>query len=179
MSEPTPNASPPAGASSPGLLAVWGALAGFLAGVVFMAINAWSATSTGHPAFTPFRTVATLAQGPPPAAATVWIGMVIHSLLAALFGLVLAIVFAPLRRRGVRTGALIWAGLVYGGLIYVVDFQVLARLVGQFTAFRSTNQPLELAAHLVFGAVLAGLLALAPDRPRTHATAEGGATRPT
>lgn len=142
----------------------WGLLSGFLAGVVFIALNSWFTTSMGKPALAPFKTVATLAQGPPPPHATIWIGMVIHSVLAALFGLVFAALVAPMLRNH-SAGWLLWAGLTYGGILYVVDFQVLSRFVPQFSALlQVTNQPLELAVHLVFGAVLAALLASWPTR---------------
>ncbi len=57
-----------------------GMFSGFLAGVVFIALNSWFATTMGKPALAPFKTVATLVQGPPPTQASIWIGMVIHSL---------------------------------------------------------------------------------------------------
>jgi hypothetical protein len=79
-----------------------------------------------------------------------------------VFGLIFAALLAPLRRRS--AGWLAWAGLVFGGVVYLVDFQVLARFVPWFSAFLLTNQPFELAAHLVFGAVLAALLLLAKPR---------------
>ncbi|WP_219419518.1 hypothetical protein [Pseudonocardia nigra] len=140
----------------------WGLVSGFLAGVVFMALNSWFAGSMGNPALAPFKVVATLAQGPPPPQATVWVGMAIHSVLSALLGLVFAALVAPALMRNRSAGWLVWAGLIYGGLVYVVDFQILSRFVGQFSAFlAATNQPLELAVHLVFGAVLAALLLLA------------------
>lgn len=135
-----------------------GLVAGFLAGVVFIALNSWFATTMGRPALAPFTLIATLAQGPPPGQATVWIGMAIHAVLSALLGLVFAVLVAALRGRS--TGLLLWAGLIYGAVVYIVAFQVLSRFVGQFRAFLpATNQPFELAVHLVFGAVLAALLA--------------------
>jgi vacuolar-type H+-ATPase subunit I/STV1 len=141
----------------------WGLLAGFLAGVVFIALTSWFATSMGNPQLAPFKVIATLAQGPPPMQATVWIGMAIHSVLSALFGLVFAAAVAP--RRGSSGGSIIWAGLIFGGLIYIIDFQVLSRFVPQFSAFlQATNQPFEVTVHLVFGAVLAALLAAWPTR---------------
>lgn len=144
----------------------WGVLSGFLAGAVFIALNSWFAASMGNPVLAPFKVVATLAQGPPPPSTTIWIGMAIHSVLAALFGLVFAILVSPMRNRS--AGWVLWAGLLYGGVIYIVDFQVLSRFVPQFSAFLAvTNQPLELAVHLVFGAVLAALLLLARPIIRT------------
>jgi hypothetical protein len=135
----------------------WGLLSGFLAGIVFIALTSWFATSMGNPQLAPFKVIATLAQGPPPMQATIWIGMAIHSVLSALFGLVFAAGVAPMRG---SSGWLLWAGLIYGGLVYAIDFQVLSRFVPQFSAFlQATNQPFELTVHLVFGAVLAALLA--------------------
>jgi hypothetical protein len=140
---------------------VWGLVAGFLAGVVFIALTAWFTASMGNPSLTPFRVIATIVQGPPPPEATIWVGMVIHSVLSALFGLVFAAGIATVRGR-LSTAALLWGGLLYGALIYLVDFQLLARVVEQFFAFRGINQPFELTVHLVFGAVLAAFLAVGP-----------------
>jgi hypothetical protein len=143
---------------------VWGLLSGFLAGIAFMALNCWFAVTAGNDALAPFRTVATIVQGPPPESAAVWLGMVVHSLLAAVLGLLFTALLVPIRRRS--AGWLIWAGLIFGAAVYIVDFQVLARAVPRFSAFpQATNQPFELAAHLVFGAVLAALVLLA--KPRT------------
>jgi hypothetical protein len=141
----------------------WGALSGFLAGAAFMSLHSWFAVSIGQDALAPYRTVATLVEGPPPLLATAGVGMVVHAVLSVLFGLLLAAALAPLRRRS--AGWFAWAGLLFGGAVYVVDFQIFARNVGYFSALlETTNQPLELAAHLVFGAVLAALLLLAKLR---------------
>lgn len=166
MSSPksTDTVRAPIGASSSSSWLGWGALSGFLAGVVFIALNSWFATTMGKPALAPFKVIATLAQGPPPPQATVWVGMVIHAVLSALLGLVFAALAGWIRERS--AGLLMWAGILYGVVVYVIDFQVLSRFVPQFNAFlAATNQPLELAVHLVFGAVLAALLALAANRP--------------
>ena len=154
------------GAAGVGSWLVWGAMSGFVAGVAFIALTAWFTTSMGNPQLTPFRVVATLAQGPPPPEATIWIGMVIHSILSALFGLLFAVAMAGLRTG--PGGRLVWAGIIYGGIVYLVDFQVLARYVTQFSAFQDVNQPFELTVHLVFGAALAALLLAWPMRARAR-----------
>lgn len=142
------------------VLLPWSLVAGFLAGVVFIALNSWFAVSMGKPALGPFKTIATIVQGPPPPQATIWVGMVVHSILSALFGLGLGIlVLLAARRRRPSAGWLLWVGLIYGGAVYAVDFQVFSRYLHQFSAFLEvTNQPFELSVHLVFGAVLAALL---------------------
>lgn len=155
---------------STALWLAWGALSGFLAGVLFIALTSWFTTSVGMPSppLMPFRVIATVVEGPPPPQATIWVGMVIHSVLAALFGLVFAALTGPLR--GTQpAGRLLWAGLLYGGLVYAVNFQVLARFIEYWGAFLGVNQPFELTVHLVFGAVTAALLALLPARMRSRA----------
>jgi hypothetical protein len=161
---PVRSAGGPAGRSGMSRWLGWGALSGFLAGGALSALHSWFAVSTGQDALAPFRTIATLVEGPPPALATAGIGMVVHAALSVLFGLLFAAALAPLRRRS--AGWLTWAGLLFGGALYLVDFQVFARNVKYFSAFQdATSQPFELATHLVFGAVLAALMLLA--KPRT------------
>ncbi|GAA2863806.1 hypothetical protein GCM10010472_21340 [Pseudonocardia halophobica] len=140
---------------------LWGLLSGFLAGVAFIALQAWYVMVGGGGVLTSFRTVATLVEGPPPGSATVWVGMLVHLVVAAGLGLVFAALLAPLRRRS--AGWLAWAGLLYGAAVYVVDLQIL-RVVPWFSAFLGTNQAFEAAAHLVFGAVLGALTLLAKPR---------------
>jgi hypothetical protein len=154
----------------------WGAFSGLLAGIAFLAINSWFAVSMGQNAAAPLRTIATIVEGPPPAEAVQGVGVVVHVVLSALFGLIFAALLLPLRRRS--AGWIAWAGLLFGGAVYLVDFQFFARSVPWFSAFQATNQPLELAAHLVFGSVLAALLLLAKPRtasrqaPRARASVE-------
>lgn len=132
-----------------------GIVGGFLAGVAFMAINSWFDTTMGKPPLAPFMAVASLAQGPTAAmqqTATIWYGMAIHSVLSALFGVIFVLVTQPIR---LGNASLALAGFVYGGLVYAIDFQIFARFVPQFHALSMTNQPLELAVHLMFGSLLA------------------------
>jgi hypothetical protein len=66
------------------------------------------------------------------------VGLGVHLLLAALFGMLFALVVPRLR----TNGTIALAGTVYGALLYVVNFLVLAPLA--FTAFEDANQPFEL-----------------------------------
>jgi hypothetical protein len=160
---PPGTARPTRRRGTPSSWAGWGALSGFLAGVAFIALHSWFAVSAGEDALAPFRTVATIVEGPYPTTTVIGIGMAVHAVLSAVFGLIFAALLAPLRRRS--AGWLAWAGLLFGGVVYLVDFQVLARFVPWFSAFLLVaNQPFELAVHLVFGAVLAALLLLAKPR---------------
>lgn len=156
-----------------GAYLVAGAVGGFLAGAAFIALNAWFATSNGMPRMQPFRTVATIVQGQVDVnASNVAIGIVLHVAISIVLGLIFALVTA-----GFRSAIFVaFAGLVFGAVVYVVDFQVLARQVGQFSAFRMTNQPFEAAAHLVFGAVLAVLVLIGARRDRGLREVPGATT---
>jgi hypothetical protein len=94
--------------------------------------------------------------------------MAIHSALAALFGAVFAFLTYPVRRYS-RLVAV--AGIVYGGLVYRIDFQVLARYVHQFHALFLASQPLVLAVHLFYGGLVAAVL-LPSASPRPAAPAQ-------
>jgi hypothetical protein len=80
-------------------------------------------------------------------------------------------------------GTIALAGTLYGALLYVVNFLLLAPLA--FTVFRDANQPFELFAHVVFGTLLGfaffssgarrGEPVVSIQRPRGNA---GGAASP-
>lgn len=100
----------------------------------------------------PLRLISTLVlgQGALQAGTTsVVLGVLVHAILSAGFGVVFALVVPALKSNG--TVAL--AGGVYGALVYVVNFLVLANVV--FPQFRAPNDPLEFAVHVVFGYLLA------------------------
>jgi uncharacterized membrane protein YagU involved in acid resistance len=128
-----------------------GAVGGVAAGLVFAAVTMWFADSTGGKAEMPLRMISTIVKGDAAMAAGTTspaVGVVVHLVLSALFGMAFALVVPRLRTNG--TVAL--AGTVYGLLLYVVNFLVLTPLV--FTTFRMANQPFEVFAHIVFGTLL-------------------------
>ncbi|GAA5103662.1 hypothetical protein [Haloechinothrix salitolerans] len=143
-----------AGTSAPALpvrLAM-GVLGGIVAGAGFIALTMWFAHTDGKDVVAPFKMISTIIEGPPPDQGTVWLGVVIHVVLSVAFGVLFALLTHPW---GTGTLAAL-AGLIYGGAIYVVNFQVLSRFVDHWSAFLDgTNQPFEVATHLVFGALLA------------------------
>lgn len=148
---------------------VTGAAGGFLAGVVFAALASWFAASMGSSPLAPFRVIATVVQGGAPAATNLWVGMALHAVLSAAFGILFVVLTAMVG----NNGTLMASGLLYGGVIYVFDFQILARFVGEFEP-PMTNQPFLLATHLVFG----GVLALFVLRPQRQPGPDGSAVRP-
>lgn len=140
-----------------------GVVGGIVAGAGFIALTMWFAHTDGKDAVAPFKMISTIVQGPPPDDGTVWLGVVVHAVLSVLFGLIFALLTHPW---GTGTVAAL-AGLVYGGAIYVVNFQLLSRFVEHWGAFLDgTNQPFEVAVHLVFGALLAVFFPAAARRAR-------------
>jgi hypothetical protein len=137
-----------------------GAAAGLVAGQVFILVNMFAAQSAGKPPIAPFLAISTLfrfSEMPimEPAAAVpaeVVIGLNVHLLLSALFGIGFALI-APLLR---SSWALVAGGLVYGLLLYVINFQVVARVFFPwFVDPRGPNQIVELIVHpLAYGLVL-------------------------
>lgn len=109
-----------------------GAVGGVLAGMVFAAVTMWFTDSTAGKADMPLRMISTIVKGDTAMAAgttSVGLGVLVHLVLSALFGMLFALAVPRLRSNG--TVAL--AGTLYGALLYVVNFLVLAPLA--FTAF--------------------------------------------
>jgi hypothetical protein len=130
---------------------VRGAVGGVGAGVVFVAVTMWFADSTGGKAEMPLRMISTIVKGDQAMAAgttSPTLGVVVHVVLSALFGLVFAL---AVPRFGTN-GTVALAGTIYGLLLYVVNFLVLTPLL--FTTFRMANQPFEVVTHVVFGTLL-------------------------
>lgn len=151
----------PATPEHPGPRLLTGALAGFCAGVAFIALTSWFATSLGQPPLEPFRMIASMAEpAAPEQIPDVWLGMAIHSALSVLLGMIFAALTALVRGNGM----LMTAGFLFGGIVYAINFHILARFLDVFANFRGANQPFELAIHLVFGGILALFLLRRPRR---------------
>jgi uncharacterized membrane protein YagU involved in acid resistance len=128
-----------------------GAVGGILAGLVFAAVTMWFADSTGGKANMPLHMISTIVKGDKAMAAgstSVGVGVAVHLVLSALFGMLFALAVPRFRSNG--TVAL--AGTLYGVVLYVVNFLLLTPLA--FTTFQDANQPFELFAHMVFGTLL-------------------------
>lgn len=128
-----------------------GAIGGVVAGMVFAGVTMWFAQSTGESAVMPLHMISTVVQGDEALQAGTTnpaLGAALHVLLSALFGIVFALAAPRFRTNG--TVAI--AGTLYGLLLYVVNFVILAPLA--FSVFQGANQPFEVLAHLVFGTLL-------------------------
>ncbi|CAN5236683.1 hypothetical protein BH18ACT14_BH18ACT14_17410 [soil metagenome] len=136
-----------------------GATAGLVSGLVFLIATMGYVTTKGLPAVAPMIDISTIFHGqdtPVPSPDNVVVGLVTHLTLAATFGIVFALLAWVLPR---RAGILLAAGLVYGLLLYVVNFQILGRtLFPWFTNPSGPDQGFEVFIHAVFGLLLVPFL---------------------
>ncbi len=128
-----------------------GVVGGIVAGGLFLAATMWFATSVGDPAKAPLLMMSTLVKGDEAmmaGTASVGLGLAVHLVLSAGFGVAFAMIASRLR----TAGTLAAAGVAYGAALYVVNFKVLSPTL--FTTFKMANQPFELVVHVAFGALL-------------------------
>lgn len=129
-----------------------GVVGGVGAGLLFIWVTMWFASENGEPAETPLRMISTIVKGDGAmmdGSSSVGLGWTVHLVLSAAFGLGFALITPMLK----TNGTLLLAGTMYGGLLYVVNFQILAPLA--FETFEMPNQAFELVVHVAFGTLMA------------------------
>jgi len=154
-----------------------GAEGGLIAGLGFILADMGWSRLHDEPATTPIRGVATVFDVSdhlnlsPDALA---VGVFTHAWLSALFGVVFALLLPALGPRisAVVPGevqALLVTGAVYGLALYVVNYQVLGRLI--FTWFSGPKRPdlaISVFIHVLYGVLLAPFfIGLLPQSRRT------------
>jgi uncharacterized membrane protein YagU involved in acid resistance len=129
-----------------------GAVAGLVAGLVFLVANMLWATKSDLPAVAPLIDISTIFSFDDvanPTTENMLVGLVTHLTLSAAFGLAFALLVSFLR--DVRV--LVAGGVLFGIALYLVNFQILGR-----TAFpwfqEGPDQVFELFAHMGFGLLL-------------------------
>lgn len=135
---------------------VYGIVGGTFAGLLFLLANMWYADSQDLPAVAPLYDISTIfyfTDMPDPQPVNAAVGLVVHLTLAAAFGATLA-VLAPVAR-GMKQLAALGAG--FGLLLYVVNFQILGRIVFEWFQ-EGPNQTFEVFAHLGYGLLLVPFL---------------------
>jgi hypothetical protein len=134
-----------------------GVVAGIAAGLLFLLANMWYADSQNLPAVAPLYDISTIfhfSDKPDPVPENAVVGLVVHLALSAGFGALLA-VLAPLFAAG-RT--LVIGSLVFGLVLYLVNFQILGRVAFEWFQ-EGPNQTFEIIAHAGYGLLLAPFLA--------------------
>jgi hypothetical protein len=148
------------------------ALAGIVAGVVFIMLEMFLVVYFGGDSpWAPPRMMAAIAMGkdvlPPPATFDLGIMMAalaVHLVLAVAYGLILGLVVA---RVGLSPATTVLAGLLFGIVLYVVNFYLFT---GLFPWFAMARNWMSIFAHAVFGLVL-GTIYVRAARPRPMGTA--------
>ncbi len=142
---------------------------GIVAGIVFAAMEVIGAAAMGMPLEMPFRMFASivLGQGAMDAGATslrevLAVGSLVHVALSGAFGLVYGLVNSACSQRTRANG---WAqagiGLVFGAMLYVVNFQVVARI--GYPWFLDAPQVLQMAMHAMSYGLPLGLMYAAAE----------------
>jgi hypothetical protein len=135
-----------------------GAIAGLVAGVVFVVVEMALMMMAGDSPWGPPRMMGAIALGedvlPPPAtfdAGIVMAGMMVHFVLSAVLGVIFASIAG---RLGLSRGMAIVLGAVFGLAVYAVNFYGFTAL---FPWFAMARNAMTIFAHLVFGAVLGAM----------------------
>lgn len=139
-------------------------VAGLVAGLVFAIMEmALVATALGGSAWAPPRMMAAIVMGtdvlPPPAsfdAVIVTIGMIVHFVLSAILGIVIALIVGRM-----SLGAGVAVGVLLGLVIYLVNFY---GFTAAFPWFANARNWVTIVSHLVFGGVTAGYYLAAARR---------------
>jgi len=147
-----------------------GIIGGIIAGVIFAMSEMVMAVLLGTPAVAPLQMIGAIALGPgvlPPAAptaSTLLAGVVVHMILSAIYGVVLALIALaiPVLRSSVRV--LTGIGMVWGLVLWLVNFYLIAPVA--FPWFGMANPVVQFIAHVFFfGAVLGYVLGTKLARP--------------
>jgi uncharacterized membrane protein YagU involved in acid resistance len=158
----------------------YGAVGGFIAGIAFAMFEMIMAVVLdGTSAFwNPLRMIGATVLGkealsPDYGLVTAAVtGMMVHMMLSAIFGIVFAIGIAVLPNLARSRGALIIAASLYGLLLWVVNFYVIAPVAG-WNWFPDMTEPLvQFVAHtFLFGTVLGLVIerAISPQLGRNRA----------
>jgi hypothetical protein len=131
-----------------------GALYGVLAGILFGLVEIGAAALMGAPASGPLRMFASIVLGRDALGAgslgtVAIVGSIVHLALSAIFGIVYRAFLAWLAPgRRLAWGKQGGVGLLYGGALWLVNFQIVARLL--YPWFLDTPQLQQFLLHALF-----------------------------
>lgn len=154
---------------------------GLLAGIIFAVAEVIAAVAMGMPALEPFRMFASVLFGAGalefgPGAALI-AGAIIHLILAAIFGVIYGLINTRLPLEAhTNWGSQIVLGLVYGAALWLVTFQIIARIA--YPWFLETNQLAQFLLHAIFFGLPLGLLYATGERRIAGAPARQPAPQP-
>ncbi|AOY94785.1 hypothetical protein BKK79_23160 [Cupriavidus sp. USMAA2-4] len=130
------------------------AVAGLVAGALLVVVELfWSSMVAGVNPWGTTRMIAAILMGPDVlqtslfSVGTVAAALVIHFVLGAILGMVLAAIIAPFQLDS-SSGMAMLAGAVFGALVYLFNFHVMTRA---FTWFIDARGWHTFVGHLLFG----------------------------
>lgn len=142
---------------------------GIVAGVIFALMEIFATAIMGDPALVPLQMFASIVLGEGAFAATagggvLFLGILVHLVLSAAFGLTYGLINAQFNATTQTSwGRQVWIGLAFGFGLWLVNFQIIARIF--YPWFLGTPQFLQLMLHaLSFGLPLALMYAGAERR---------------
>ncbi len=141
-----------------------GAIGGVIAGVAFAMFEMLATALLNGAAafFMPLRMIGAIALGPgalQPGYSLLTaglVGMVIHMMLALVFGIVFALLVAYVPALANSPMALLAAASAYGLLLWLVNFYLIAPVVG-WTWFAMANPVVQFIAHTFFYGTVLGI----------------------
>lgn len=146
-------------------LVTHGIIGGIVAGIIFALAEMIISVATGGPFFGPLRLISSIALGVEavdpsyPFLTAGLVGLIVHVLLSALYGVIFVSLLAANKQLQASTGLLLLYGSVFGLLLWVVNFLVIAPAA--FPQFTEVNQFLNgfLAHTFFYGTVLGAYVA--------------------
>ncbi|WP_151636144.1 hypothetical protein [Noviherbaspirillum aerium] len=135
-------------------------VSGIVAGAVLMVLELlWSTTTIGNSVWQISHKIAAITMGSGVADGTAFsvpvigVALMTHYVLGALFAAVLALIIETMHIAD-SPGAALFAGALFGLLLYVFNFYVMSAMFPWFAELRSWA---AVMGHLLFGMIAAGI----------------------
>lgn len=157
-----------------------GVLFGIVAGTIFLVMQIIVAALSGMPPLAPLRLFASVLLGrialeAVTTGAALFFGIVVHLILSATYGLIYGVINGRLSTNSQRqTGRQAWLGLLFGLLLWALNFQILARLL--YPWFLLVPQFPQVMIHAIFYGLPLGLMFASAER-RMRVAGPAGVTR--
>jgi hypothetical protein len=145
---------------------------GLIAGLIFGVIEIIAAVLMGDPPLMPVRMFASTVLGEQaleqtPAATAIPLGLLAHFVLSAMFGLIYGAINARFSTATETSyGRQVALGLMFGAVLWLVNFQIIARLI--YPWFLMTPQFLQMAMHAMFFGLPVALMYARAERRAHH-----------
>lgn len=147
---------------------------GIIAGIIFSLFEMAAAWFIQGNPFMPLRMIGAMALGDIalapgyPLLPAAIVGMAIHLVLSALYGVVFGAIVLWVPMLGINTSALVTSSAAYGLILWLVNFYAIAAIA--FPWFLQTNPIVQFLAHTLFYGAALGLLLASSTFRSVHTT---------